>query len=305
MIYTPPPPPFVKAPKEGEKEGKVHKAQRKWQDEIREAKTTDAKAASWKGIKSKAVRGINLGMGMTKTSSIEFLNRIGSTVHDEQPEDHAEGEKAEGERRADGVKLEEMLLVYPSSTPGHPEDIREEFINTMMRSKSKAERDSVIATGLLPVSAAIDILLTFIWPFGGLLEIDAAWAYASIRGAKTSRSLARRLSTTNQAGDDKLQLNFRPSVRLNILEKYLGARCHEIDPMKFPYVGSAPSEGEVLEAIGWAPTSKVGQGRSWQDEQWEISEARDDLKGVMTKGAKEWSTWARLFEEDPFKAMRK
>lgn len=58
----------------------------------------------------------------------------------------------------------------------------------MMQSKTKAQRDAVIAAGLIPVSFAIDVLATIIWPFGGLLEIDSVWAYSSIRGAKTARS---------------------------------------------------------------------------------------------------------------------
>jgi hypothetical protein len=48
LIYTPPAPPLV-APKEGEKEDKMRKLQRKWQQEVREAKTSDAKVTSWKG----------------------------------------------------------------------------------------------------------------------------------------------------------------------------------------------------------------------------------------------------------------
>ena len=41
LIYTPPDPPFVDAPKDGGREGRIHKARRKWQSEIREAKTAD------------------------------------------------------------------------------------------------------------------------------------------------------------------------------------------------------------------------------------------------------------------------
>lgn len=37
----------------------------------------------------------------------------------------------------------------------------------MMRTKTKAQRDSMIATGLLPVAGAIDVLATIVWPFGG------------------------------------------------------------------------------------------------------------------------------------------
>lgn len=57
LIYTPPPPP-LSAPAEGEKEAKVHKLQRKWQEEVRSAKQSDAKVASWKGVKGRATKGI-------------------------------------------------------------------------------------------------------------------------------------------------------------------------------------------------------------------------------------------------------
>ena len=43
----------------------------------------------------------------------------------------------------------------------------------MMQSKTKAQRDAVIATGLMPVSFAIDVLAVVISSFGGLLEIDS------------------------------------------------------------------------------------------------------------------------------------
>src|SRR6266480_3807058 len=75
LIYTPPPPPLT-TPKEGEKETKMHKVQRKWQEEVREAKKSDAKVTSWKGIKSRATKGINTAMGWTTSSNIDFLNRI-------------------------------------------------------------------------------------------------------------------------------------------------------------------------------------------------------------------------------------
>ena len=66
-----------------------------------------------------------------------------------------------------------------------------------------------------------------------------------------------------------------------------------------------PSESEVLEAIGWFPSSKGGVERNWEDEQWEISEVKEDLKSVMGKGAREWDKWCRLFQKEPEKAMKK
>lgn len=295
------------APKEGEKESKVHKVQRKWMEEVREAKTSNVKTMSWKGLKGKATKGISWGMSQTKSSSLEFLNRIGEN-EDAANDKHGDDGHVEGEQTKGTVKLEEMLLVYPNNMPGDNESIRKEFVDTMLRSKSKAERDAVIATGLLPVSFALDMLMVLVWPFGGLLEIDSVWLYASVRGAKVSRSVTKRLSSTSTSGDhdkDKLHLNFTPSPRLDILERYLAAKCHEKDKKLFPQSAAAPSESEVLEAIGWFPSSKGGQERNWEDEQWEIMEVKDDLKSTMGKGAKEWDKWCKLFQEKPEKAAKR
>ena len=305
LIYTPPPPPISK-PAEGEKEGKAQKMQRKWEEEIREAKTGNAETMSWKGVKGKAMKGINWGMSQTKSSNLEFLNRIGAGS--EEPDAEATEGQGPGSAKKKKSPLEEMVLIYPESMGDDSEKIKEEFINTMLRSKSKAERDAVIATGLLPVTAAIDILATVVWPFGGLLEIDGVWAYASIRGAKTSRDVTKRLSadtSTTDADKNTLHLNFVPSPRLQLLERYLGARCHESNPKMFPSFGVSPTETNVLEAVGWTPSTKEGEQKSLADEQWEISEVKDDLRTVMKKGAKEWEKWCKKFEEEPEKALKK
>jgi hypothetical protein len=73
----------------------------------------------------------------------------------------------------------------------------------------------------------------------------------------------------------------------------------------FPTVGTVPSETEALEAIGWTPAEQGGETHNWEDEQWEITEVKDDLKSIMTKGSKEWYKWIKLFEKDPEKAMKK
>jgi hypothetical protein len=247
------------------------------------------------------------------TSSLDFLNRVpGDKLAKDgskSPDPHSEGTIQETNETRKTVGLEEMVLVYPSSVPGDEAQIREQFVSTMMRAKSKAQKDAVIATGLIPVSAAIDICATLIWPFGGLLEIDAVWAYSSIRGAKTARSVTKRLHssspTDSEHDDHKLKLTFTPSPRLDVLRQYLAAECHKRDPKLFKSEGPAPTESEVLEAIGWSPSQNGGETRNWEDEQWEVNEVKDDLRETMGKGGKEWEKWCKAYEKDPEKALKK
>ncbi|THV85498.1 hypothetical protein D6C97_04478 [Aureobasidium pullulans] len=306
LIYTPPPPP-LKSPKEGEKEAKVHKLQRKWQEEVRSAKTSTAKTASWQGVKSKATKAIDVAMGWTKSSNLEFINRI-NIEGDKGTDKHSQDVRPEDQETHRTVGLEEMVLIYPNSIKSSPDQLKIEFVQSMMRSKSKAQRDSVIATGLLPVSAAIDIMATLIWPFGGLLEIDAVWAAASIRGAKISRNVTKRLTSTSTTGkhdEDTLKLSFTPSPRLEVLDKYLGAKCHDKDAKTFPSFGAAPTETDCLQAIGWAPSQIGGDAKNWEDEHWETAEVKEDLKTVMTKAAREWEKWCKAYEKNPEKAVKK
>ena len=318
LIYTPPPPP-LSAPAEGEKEDKMHKLQRKWQQEVRDAKSSDAKITSWKGIKSRATKGIDSAMGWTTSSNLDFLTRVPDQSSNKpllksNKEPTPERELGDDDANAEPtfkktVGLEEMILIYPSSMPGDESALRAEFISSMLRSKSAAQRDAIIATGLLPVSAAIDILATVVWPFGGLLEIDAVWGYASFRGAKTARSVTKRLHSSSPA-DDKhdehaIKLSFTPSPRLDVLRRYLAAECHRRDPWVFTAQGPAPTESEVLEAIGWSPSQTGGETRNWEDEQWEVEEVKGDLRATMGKGAKEWAKWCKAFEKNPEKAMKK
>jgi hypothetical protein len=247
------------------------------------------------------------------TSSLDFLNRVpGEKLakdRSKSPDPHSDEAAHETDETRKTVGLEEMVLVYPSSVPGDEAQIREQFVSTMMRAKSKAQKDAVIATGLIPVSAAVDICATLVWPFGGLLEIDSVWAYSSIRGAKTARSVTKRLNssspTDGEHDDHKLKLTFTPSARLDVLRQYLAAECHKRDPKLFPAEGPSPTESQVLEAIGWSPSQNGGETRNWEDEQWEVNEVKDDLRQTMGKGGKEWEKWCKAYEKDPEKALKK
>lgn len=307
LIYTPPPPPLAK-PAEGEKEGKLHKVQRRWQEEVRSAKTSTAKTASWKGVKSKVTKGVSKAMSYTTTSNLDFLGRVSDNKSDTEGDAHAKDDIHEGDTTHKTVGVEEMVLIYDPGM-GIPQDqMRAEFVNTMLRTKTKAQRDAIISTGLLPVAYGIDILATLVWPFGGLGEIDTVWAYSNIRGAKTARSVTKRLGSGSTTGDyekDTLHLNFEPSQRVEVLRRYLTADCHKTDSTLFPDYVSAPTETDVLEAIGWNPHQSGGESKNWEDEQWEMQEVKDDLKLVMHKGAKEWRKWCKAYEKDPEKAMKK
>ena len=183
-----------------------------------------------------------------------------------------------------------------------------------MRTKSKAQRDTVIATGLLPVSFAVDLMATLVWPFGGLVEADGYFLYSSMRGAKTARSVTKRLNSSADSGvasasgdsGPQLHLTFKQSPRLEVLDKYLASKCQERDRFMFPRMGTPPTETEVLNAIGWAPShSGVDQGKNWEDEQWETQEVKDDMRMTLGKAAKEWEKWCKAFAKNPEQALKK
>lgn len=304
MIYTPPPPPLT-APADGVKEDKMHKLQRKWQQEVRSAKESTAKVNSWKGVKSRATKGISWAMNQTTTSSLDFLTRVPGMSSDK----HADDGKDDGDTTKKTVGLEEMVLIYPATMNMTQDQLRQEFVETMMRTKSKAQRDAVIATGLIPVSACVDILATLIWPFGGLLEIDSVWAYSSIRGAKTARSVTKRLHSSaenpSEQDEQKLKLTFVPAPRLDVLRQYLDGECHRRDAKVFVRPGSAPTPTEVLEAIGWAPSQTGGETHNWEDEQWETREVKEDIDQTMHKAAVEYDKFVKAWQKNPEKAAKK
>jgi hypothetical protein len=120
LIYTPPPPP-LQAPAEGEKEGKIHKVQRKWQEEVRQAKTSDAKVTSWQGVKGRATKGISWAMGKTTGSNLDFVNRIPG--FSSEKDHHADDGHNETDETHKTVGLEEMVLIYPASVPGTEQKI--------------------------------------------------------------------------------------------------------------------------------------------------------------------------------------
>ncbi|KAF7196157.1 hypothetical protein HII31_02558 [Pseudocercospora fuligena] len=326
MVYTPPHPPFLTKP-EGEskterwrKEGITHFCRRKWFEELREAKMRtpkNGKTTKFKRLKWRATKGTDWGIDKTKSSNLEFLNRI-ARMQD------AANEIAEDVYRKT-ASPEEITLLFPPGLvmdvdgPGG-EFLRDEFIASLGRTKKRATRDSIIAALLFPPAIVIDTLAVPVWPFGGLAEIDAVWFYASFRGAKTSRRITKRLeipdteiSYTSVSKKDvkkrknELRLDFTPSQGVDILQRYLAAKCHEHDGKLFPEYVPPPSETHILEAIGWTHSDDIGDGRplDWEDKQWELKQMKDDLDRTFTKAAKEWAKWCKRWEKNPEKAVKK
>ncbi|CAK1354596.1 uncharacterized protein RHO25_001617 [Cercospora beticola] len=432
LVYTPPPPPFHTKPPEGKREGVTQWTKRHWYKELREAKMRDppnGKATKWKRLKWKGTKATDWGIRKVKSSNLEFLNRVA-------------GLQDEADRLAEdvyhrSVAPEEIRLIYPPAMSEledlDEEALKREFLASMERTKRKAYKHSVYATLLMPPALVFDTVIVPVWPFGGAAEVDAVWLYASVRGAKTSRDVMKRLdgeekkrkkkgsrfssskkkkgneeekmnepetnghgepyqhshsgtsppSTTIQDSDAQqqrnhhkasskkhkspLNLTFIPSPRISLLEQYLASACHKHNPDLFPIYNSPPSETQVLEAIGWShsdqdpaytlnrnpsrqtnattpnhgepgnsnadhrtdnrPTSTgsrrtASRGRererdagragglaqkamSWDDEQWEILQVKDDLKDVFGKGAKEWGKWCLLWKRKPRKAEKR
>lgn len=278
LLYTPPHPQLIRPPL-GAKEPIAQKLQRKFQHHLREAKTSAPEKGSWRSIRGKITRGVDWGISQTQSSNLDFLNRIPRNKKSQEP-------------------LQELLILHPPSVlPTY--HLRTAFLDTLHRARRKAQRSAVLATGLLPFTMVVVIFV----PVPGPIEVNTAWSYFSLRGARTARSVSKQLH------DDKgMQLSFKESEGLRVLERYLYARCHEVDPNLWPRYDGCPSEGQVLDGLGWKPPVRGVEGdglKGWEDELWEIEVAKDDLKRVCKKGAKEWEKWIETFERKPKKAARR
>ncbi|ESZ91197.1 hypothetical protein SBOR_8425 [Sclerotinia borealis F-4128] len=313
LIYTPPAAHLLE-PAEGIKEGNRHKGKRFWQREVKKAKTYDGKTMSLKGLHSKTTRGVLRGIDSIKNTDMTFLNRVPRK------------------------EIEELHLIYPSTTPHSPSDLRTHFLTHLTRSKTLSKKHVAISTLLLLPTLLISTLSTIIWPFGGLFEVDAIWTYTSIRGYLVSRSITKRLlsqDTTQNHNqnynyshnhnhdpppsiqDRELHLHLQQNEEIRILEKYVQELCHTVNPARFASPGMSITEDQVLRAMGWEPDlrGRVRSGerggmpeggvRDWDDERWQEREARDDLVGVLGKEAKSWDGWCKRWEKNPKKAEKR
>lgn len=214
--------------------------------------------------------------------------------------------------------VDEIVLVFPSSVTHTIPEVRTEFIDHVTRTKKKATKEAAISTVLLPITLVIDTVAAIIWPFGGLFEVDAVWAYASIKGWNASRVITKRLGNRKSlfgkyGGKERdLFLEFRQDEKMEVLRRYLAEACHKQDPAMFDSAGVPPTELEVMKAIGWSPVirGKTGGIREegetgWADEEWQQMMFKEDFRATMEKGAGSWKKWCQKFEKNPAKALKK
>ncbi|KAF2872899.1 hypothetical protein BDV95DRAFT_605489 [Massariosphaeria phaeospora] len=221
LIYTPPPPPLSK-PAPGEREPKWHRTQRLWQEDVRKATAGKASKATWVGMKASATILIGKGVNLTRSSNVEFLDRVSGgaisstteAVADTEP-DTPTGDRVSTPTsqkscpfKPDGKPtftrsptaittlskappLSHLTLIYPPSLPLTPPQIRAEFLSTLLRTREKSRREAVVASTLLPIAATIDASLVI--TFGGLTSASGVWANTSIKGAQASRRMTEGL----------------------------------------------------------------------------------------------------------------
>lgn len=321
LIYTPPPPPLAK-PAPGEKEPLVKKMQRKWQKQLREAKTSDAKAYTFKGIKGKVVKGHSWAFDKVTSADLAFVNRIPVSNDKGKKPSPPTSPLAEGDDEVEpdeetkkALKLEEMVLVYPPSIGLDESELRTEFVNSLMRTRSKAQRDVAISTGLLPFSIATDLVLAHVGGPGAFSQINGGWAALSIRGASNARNITKRLALSTESTDpssslDSLKLVFHASARVDTMRDYLAGKCIDRNEKLWPSHGQEVDEDAVLEAIGWQPSAGVlgvsteGEETREEDEAYERLMVEQDLDEVMKKAAKTWEGWCKLHAKHPKRASK-
>ena len=168
MIRTPPAPPFYHKPTDGKREGITHWTKRHWYKELREAKMRDppkGKTTKWKRLKWRGTKATAWGISKVKSSNLEFLNRIAGM------QDQADSVAEDVYSKT--ISPEEIILVYPPGIQGDHHAMQQEFIASMLRTKKKAYKDSILATLLFPPALVVDTIAVPVWPFCGLAEIDA------------------------------------------------------------------------------------------------------------------------------------
>lgn len=274
MLYMPPAPDLLKPTEKGSKERKREKAVRRWQQEVRKAKTFNGKVVSLGGIQSVSIRGAVWVLSIIKPSDVTFLSRV--------------------PRKS----VKSLVLVHPDRPHTQsPDDMFNSVKGELSRTKSRTKRDFWIGTALLPFTFTIDLIIPV---FGGLSEVNMVWmavnasawmtankvvdklrpaqgnspTYGGNEGAMTLRRShtvdgstgagqeregndGRRVDFKDGSKEDKdktIQMVFQPSPAMELMRRYVAEACHKRNPDVFPSPGGyVPGEAEVLASMGWTP----------------------------------------------------
>lgn len=292
MLYMPPAPDLLKPTDKNTKERKRDKAVRRWQQEVRKAKTYNGRVVSLGGIQSVSIRGAVWVLSIIKPSDVTFLSRV--------------------PRKS----VKSLVLVHPEGPrTKSADDMFHNVKGELSRTKSRTKRDFWIGTALLPITFTIDLIIPV---FGGLSEVNMVWmavnasawmtankvvnklrpaqgnfpAYQEHEGAmmlrrshtvdgSTGTGQAREGTNdgheTNEKGgrggkhkdedkDKTIQMVFQPSPAMDLMKRYVEEACHKRNPDAFPSPGGyVPGEAEVLASMGWSPEHR------------EMPDAEDDV----------------------------
>lgn len=325
MLYVPPAPDLLKpSPSSGMKERKRDKCVRKWQAEVRKAKTENRPVASFKGFYHATVRGAVYCLALIQRSELTFLSRLPRKTLRDLYFVHPIAERTEARRKFELVK--------------------EEF----RRNNHIAKRDFWIGVVILPFAQGVDIAIPV---GGGFSEVTLVWMIVTGSAWKTSSGMLQRLRFKDDSptrggqdgqenvyrnddvtedlnegaeasatqgdpekgktsrwkkGKDKkppVDTSFYPSTSLDKMSHYIRAACYARDPEIFPDVGQPSTETEVLRSIGWGPEARESEDPDG-DLAWQMQKTTDDLKVVVTKAAKTWAKFCATYVVDPEKALR-
>lgn len=291
MLYMPPAPDLLKPTDKTTKERKRDKAVRRWQQEVRKAKTFNGRVVSLGGIQSVSIRGAVWVLSVIKPSDVTFLSRV--------------------PRKS----VKSLVLVHPEGPATRStDDMFRDVKGELSRTKSRTKRDFWIGTALLPFTFTIDLIIPV---FGGLSEVNMVWMAVNASAWMTANKVVNKLrpaqenfpayqdqydgammlrrsntvdgstgagqtrdgndrhnmsekgrKTKNKEEDkDKtIQMVFQPSPAMDLMKRYVEAACHKRNPEAFPSPGGyVPGGAEVLASMGWAPEHR------------EVPDAEDDV----------------------------
>ncbi|KAI3392666.1 hypothetical protein diail_5306 [Diaporthe ilicicola] len=317
MLYMPPAPDMLKPTDKDSKERKRDKAVRRWQEEVRKAKTFNGKVVSWGGMQSVSIRGAVWVLSVIKPADVTFLSRVPRKT------------------------VKSLVLIHPDGGP-HAQSTDEMFDTVkgdLMRTKSRTKWGFWIGTAMLPITFTIDFIIPV---FGGLSEVNMVWmavnasawmtanrivnklrpvqgsfsAYEGNEGAMTLRrshtvdgstgagkaqdgSNGRQMEAKDErkkeVKDQTIQMVFQPSSAMEVMKRYVEAACHKRNPHAFPSPGGyVPGEAEVLERMGWSPEHReVPDAES--DVAWQIRKVTEDLRAATEKASKSWNGYCKKY----------